>query len=256
MKSKSNLNKYFNLLVFILSFFCLVVLWNKIADFYNPILFPKVQDILISLKEVSLSLDTYINLFASFKLVMKGFLLSLLIAFPTAIFCYKYKLFSKIVLPYHEFIRYIPVPALVPLCAAIFGVEDLTKVMLVFIGTYFQLIFLFIADFEITPKGFSESAKTLGLNRLELITKISVRASLPNLLDSMRITFAWAWSYLLVAEVINSTKGIGYLVLQSYRTLNMPRLISYLIIIGLFGILMDFIFKKIRIKFCPYIAYE
>jgi len=236
------------------SLICLLFLWNFIAQFYNPKLFPKVQNIFAAFKGVVVSKETYLNLFASFALVLRGFILSIIIAFPVSIICFKSQLFSKIIIPYHEFIRYIPVPAFVPLCAAIFGIGDLTKVMLVFIGTYFQVLFMFIADFEVASKGYEESAKTLGLKGIDLILKINIPSSLPGILDSIRITFAWAWSYLLVAEVVNSQYGIGYLVLQSYRVLNMPRLISYLIIIGFFGLFMDYLFKAIRIKICPYLT--
>ena len=204
------MKKWRNLLLFSISFIAVLVLWNFTSSLYNPKLFPPVSKILIEFKTIFISSNTYINLWASVILVMKGFLLSLVVAFPTSIICYKSKIFSKIVIPYHEFIRYIPVPALVPLCTAIFGVDDLTKVMLVFIGTYFQVLFLFISDFEVASKGYEDSAKTLGLKGFDLVFKINIPVSLPRLLNTIRITFAWAWSYLLVAEVINSQKGIGY----------------------------------------------
>ena len=244
-----------NIAIFLVSFVCFIFLWNYIAKFNNPILFPTSDRIFHEFKNIIVSINTYSHLFASFVLVLKAFLFSILIALPTALLCFKYKLFSKIILPYHEFIRYIPVPALVPFCAAILGVEDVTKIALVFIGTYFQMLFLFITDFESIPQGYFDSAKTLGIKGVNLTTKIILRAGASNLLDSIRITFAWAWSYLLVAEVVNSDKGIGYLILQSYRVLNMPRLISYLIIIGIFGIIMDGFLKFIRFKSCPYIKY-
>lgn len=241
------------ILFFILSLISFFLIWDLISNLYNPILFPKTQIVFKKFIIVLTSSDTYSNLWASIILVMEGFLLSIIIAFPVSILSFKSKIFSNIAIPYHEFMRYIPVPALVPVCLVIFGVGDFTKIILVFIGTYFQVLFLFISDFKISSKGYEESAKTLGLKGVNLVLKINIPASLPRLLDSLRISFAWAWSYLLVAEVINSEKGIGYLVLQSYRVLDMPRLISYLIIIGLFGLLMDFIFKFIRLKSCPYI---
>ena len=242
-----------NIVIFLVSVVCLVFIWDFIAKFNNPILFPTSGSVFYEFKNAIFAINTYSHLLTSFVLVLKAFLFSILLALPTALLCFKYKLFSRIVLPYHEFIRYIPVPALVPFCTAIFGVEDITKIALVFIGTYFQMLFLFIANFKNIPKGFFDSAKTLGINGIHLTTKITLRAGASDLLDSIRITFAWSWSYLLVAEVVNSDRGIGYLVLQSYRVLNMPRLISYLIIIGIFGIIMDSFLKFIRLKFCPHI---
>ena len=245
-----------NIVIFLISFVGFVFLWNFIAMFNNPILFPTFKQVFNEFFNVIFTGNTYSHLLASFVLVLKAFLCSVLLALPMALLCFKYRLFSKIILPYHEFLRYIPVPALVPFCAAILGVEDITKIALVFIGTYFQMLFLFITDFENIPKGFFDSARTLGIKGVNLTTKIIIRAGAANLLKSIRITFAWSWSYLLVAEVVNSDKGIGYLVLQSYRVLNMPRLISYLIIIGIFGLIMDGFLKFVRLKLCPYIEYD
>jgi len=245
-----------NITLFSVSFVCFVFLWNFIAQFNNPILFPTSKQVFNEFFNVIITGNTYSHLLASFVLVLKAFFCSVLFALPTALLCFKYRLLSKIILPYHEFVRYIPVPALVPFCTAILGVEDITKIALVFIGTYFQMLFLFITNFEGVSKGYVDSARTLGIKGVDLTTKIILRAGASDLLDSIRITFAWSWSYLLVAEVVNSDKGIGYLVLQSYRVLNMPRLISYLIIIGIFGIIMDSVLKFIRLKSCPYIKYE
>ena len=256
MKKNTIKNAIKNIIIFLLSLGCFVVLWDRIAGFYDPKLFPKSGRILTDLINVVLLPNTYSHLWASFGLVLQAFLLSILIALPTALLCFNYRLFSKIILPYHEFIRYIPVPALVPFCAAILGVGDSTKIVLVFIGTYFQMLFLFISNLESITKGFFDTAKTLGIKGIDLTRKITLRAAAPDLLDSIRVTFAWSWSYLLVAEVVNSNKGIGYAVMQSYRALNMPRLISYILIIGIFGIIMDWLLKTVRSKLCPYIKYS
>jgi len=230
-----------------------IAIWDGVAHITNSPLMPTARNIGKVLPKVIINKDTYLHLIASIILVLKGFGLSIIIALPTSILCFRLKIYSRIVLPSHEFIRYIPVPAFVPLCAVLFGIGDLTKVILIFIGTYFQLVFIFISDFLTTPKEFEESARTLGLKGLKLIYKITIPASLSNLLNTVRITFAWAWSYLLVAEVVNATRGIGYLVIQSYRVLNMERLVVLLIVIGIFGILTDNILKFARITICPWL---
>ncbi|MCL1921202.1 MAG: ABC transporter permease [Kiritimatiellaeota bacterium] len=246
-------DKIISVILFIVSFVAVICIWEVTARHNNPVLFPNISRVCEGLQNTVFAADTYQHLGASLQLISIAFLLSILIAFPTALLCFRHRLFAKTVLPYHNFIRYIPVPAFVPFCTAIFGVGDTVKIVLVFIGTYFQMLFLFINDFESVPKGYIESAETLGFRKVNLITQIIIRAAAPDILNSIRITFAWAWSYLLVAEVVNSIRGVGYLVLQSYRVLNMPRLIAYLFIIGIFGIVMDILFKHIRTLLCPHI---
>lgn len=238
------------------SIFLVIVLWEIVTKILNSPLLPSLRQIWQVAPKVILDFSVYSHLSASVVLVLKGFGLSVLIALPTSLMCFRMRTFSKIVLPAHEFVRYIPVPAFVPLCAAVFGIGDTTKVVLIFIGTYFQLILLFIADFTSQPKEFEDSARTLGLKGLRLFHQVTIPASLANLLNTVRITFAWAWSYLLVAEVVNASRGIGYLLLQSYRVLNMERLIILLIIIGIFGILTDTILKFARQLICPWIKDE
>ncbi len=229
-----------------------IVAWETVVFVFQSPLLPSFIFIAKTFFLLVVEPNVYSHLFASVSLVVKGFLLSLVFALPTSLLSFRINIFAKIILPIHEFIRYIPVPAFVPLCAVLFGVGDTTKIVLIFIGTYFQLIFLFIANFASQPKEIEESAKTLGLRGISLINKIIIRGSLADLLTTIRITFAWAWSYLLVAEVINARRGIGYLVLQAYRVLDMERLLALLIIIGLFGVLADTTLRIIRKILCPW----
>lgn len=240
----------------VISFLIILIIWEITALVIRSPLFPSVINVIRAFFKVSIDVSLYTHLFASIVLVCKGFLLSVTLALPTALICYRNPMISKIILPSHEFIRYIPVPAFVPLCAALFGVGDLTKIVLIFIGTYFQQLFIFISDLNTPKKELEESARTLGISGLKMIYKVTLPASLPFLLNTIRITFAWAWSYLLVAEVINARRGIGYLVLQSYRVLNMQRLVALLIVIGLFGVVVDTILRHFRKIMCPWLNNE
>lgn len=229
-----------------------VILWDLTARFQDNPLLPAPRSVLTTLIYTVADLGVYLHLLASIKIVGIGYLLSLILALPAALLCSRIKPIANILLPSHEFIRYIPVPAFVPLAAAFFGIGDLTKVSLIFVGTYFQLIFLFIGDLSAIPHEIEESARTLGLKHFRLLYKITIPAALYNLLNTARITFAWAWSYLLVAEVVNARRGIGYLVLQAYRVLNMERLIALLVLIGLFGIVVDSLFRLLTRVSCPW----
>ncbi len=210
-------------------------------------------DVAISLRTLLLSSELYTHMFASILRVLEGYVLSVLLALPIAFLCSKSRNLRERLLPLHDFIRYIPVPAFVPLCAVIFGVGDLTKVSLIFIGTYFQVVFMFIADIAAVPRQIEESARCLGLHGPKLWSKVIFRASLPGMLESARIAFAWAWSYLLVAEVVNARRGIGYLVLQAYRVLAMDRMLAIIVIIGLYGMASDYIFRKFNAWLCPWV---
>lgn len=235
-----------------LSLLVAVILWEAIVLYADSDLVPSIIGHPSGFFGAFVDSETYIHLSASILLVAKGFLLSVAVALPTAFFVHRFAIFRRIAIPIHEFIRYIPVPAFVPLCAVIFGIGDLTKVVLVFIGTYFQIVFMFLGDIERQPDQFIDCARSLGLNRFQLVFRVLLPSALPDMLTTVRIGFAWAWSYLLVAEVVNSSQGIGYLVLQTKRVLDMERLIGLLIVIGVFGLLVDFGLKYLRRRLCPW----
>lgn len=249
--------KFFNTIKFaLISLVITLTIWELTVIVLKSPLFPSMLDVGIAFFKTLLDTSLYVHMGASIGLVFQGFVLSVFLALPTALVCYKFPNISKMTLPSHEFIRYIPVPAFVPLCLAIFGVEDLTKIVLIFIGTYFQQLFLFISDLQTPNKEIEDGAKTLGITGFKLVYKVTLPSSLPYLLDSIRITFAWAWSYLLVAEVINARRGIGFLVLQSYRVLNMHRLVALLLVIGIFGLFVDAFLRHLKKYFCPWLIYE
>jgi NitT/TauT family transport system permease protein len=223
-----------------------------VAMVANSPLVPVPTAVVASLWEVVREGAVYGHLLASVLRVSEAFVASVVIALPVAVACDRIPLASMLIVPSHEFVRYIPVPAFVPLATALFGVDDAAKVVVIFIGTYFQLLFLFTGDLSGVPKEIEDTGRTLGVRGIWLLVRVVLPACLPRLLDSARITFAWAWSYLLVAEVVNARRGIGYLVLQSYRVLNMNRLVALLVVIGVFGVVTDALFKYITRRACPW----
>lgn len=241
------------LLWIITSIIIALLIWEAYARVANIVLFPPPSAVLGTLVSLVGRAELYSHLGASILLVTVGYLISVALALPMALICARTDVVPKLTLPWHGFIRYIPVAAFVPPLTALIGIGDSTKIALIFIGTYFQVLFLYIADVSTIEPEFEDGARTLGVRGPELLFRIVLPASLPRLLDSSRVTFAWAWSYLLVAEVINSTRGIGYLVLQAYRVLNMERLFALLAIIGIFGVCADFLFRLMRLRACPWL---
>lgn len=227
--------------------------WESVSILTKNVLIASPAKVLVALWALLASPDLYEHFLSSIARVVEGYALSAILALPLAFVCERYQRVSQTLLPSHDFIRYIPVPAFVPLCAVFFGVGDLTKVSLIFLGTYFQLLFMFIADIQSIPPEIIDSARCLGLSGIRLWRKVLLRAALPRLLESARIGFAWSWSYLLVAEVVNARRGIGYLVLQAYRVLAMDRLFALLFLIGIYGMLSDALFRRVIARVCPWV---
>lgn len=141
--------------------------------------------------------------------------------------------------------RYLPVVALVPLTLLYCGIGEEQKYAIIFLGTFFQLL-LMVADSVSAVDGtLLSSASTLGANRRQRYLRVLFPAALPALLDNMRLTIGWAWTYLVVAEMVAANAGLGYMVLKSQRFLATDMIFAGLLVIGLVGLLTDRLFLLI-----------
>ena len=184
----------------------------------------------------------------SFLRVTGGFLLSAAIALPLGIWIGSWKVVEGLLQPLTEFIRYVPVPALIPILMLFFGIEELSKVMLIFVGTYFQLVLMVADEVRRVPQELLSVSYTLGAKRGEVVRLVLMRAAMPGIFDALRLCNGWAWTYLVVAELIAANEGLGYRVLKFYRFVQTPKIFVYLFILGAIGLLLDFLFRKFNAR--------
>jgi NitT/TauT family transport system permease protein len=174
--------------------------------------------------------------------ILIGFLISVLVALPIGIMIGCFKPIEALLSPFISFVRYLPVPALLPFCILWFGIGEIEKVIVVFLGVVFQLV-LMIADIvRRVPNELLEISYTLGAGTEQAITKVIVPYSSPQILDSLRITIGWAWGWLMLAELVGASQGIGFMILKSQRYLLNANMIFGLLILGVLGIFTDLVF--------------
>ena len=171
--------------------------------------------------------------------VWAAFLASAIIAIPLGILMSGYRGVTALIEPIVDFVRYLPVPALVPLTLIWFGIGEGSKITLLWIGTFFQLILLIADDARRVPKEFTETGRTLGASDFALMKDVLLRAMLPNMVDSLRITLGWCWTYLIVAEIVASSSGIGYELWTARRYGKSPEVFAGILTIGVIGLVSD-----------------
>ena len=175
--------------------------------------------------------------------VFAGFLLATVIALPIGILMGSLKIAQSFFQPWAEFIRYIPVPALIPLLIAVYGVGEQSKINLIFIGTFFPLLLMVADEIRKCPYDLIKVAYTLGANQREILYKVLLRSALPGIFDVLRLCHGWAWTYLVVAELIATSEGLGFRIMKYARFIQMPKIMLYLVILGLIGLLLDLAFR-------------
>lgn len=175
--------------------------------------------------------------------VGSAFALSVLIAFPLGVLSGQIPLVARLVHPICGFTRYLPVAALVPLSILWFGIDDGQKVAVITLGVVFQLVLLFANDTASVPKELIEAGRTFGLTRTQIIRRIVLPWSMPAIWDDLRITAGWAWSYLVLAELVAGNRGVGYFIIQSQRYLETDRVFAGILFIGILGAITDMAFR-------------
>ena len=188
----------------------------------------------------------------SLSIIFWGFAYSCLLGIPLAILCGSFDFFSKLHEPFVDFFRYMPAPTFSVLFVAFLGTADAPKIMLVFVGTFFQLVLVIANTTRLLENSLIEAAQTLGANRRQLLGRIILPGILPNLYNDLRILLGWAWTWLVIAELIGEKTGLtGFIDTQGTRY-NFDRVFPVIILIGLTGFFTDRLLNWLRHLFFPW----
>lgn len=189
---------------------------------------------------------------ASLTVVLVGWLLAAALAVPLGILMGSFRIAEAVLEPLVNFVRYLPVSALIPLLILYVGIDIKSRIAVIFIGTFFQLILLVADVASHVPIDLLHSAYTLGAKPRNVVTRVLIPATLPGVMDSLRITMGWAWTYLVVAELVAADRGLGYMIMDSMRGLFVDRIFVGLVVIGLLGFLSDQLFKWLHRRLLPW----
>ena len=185
--------------------------------------------------------------------VTAGWLLSALIALPLGLFIGAYRPIQALFEPLMDFIRYMPAVAFIPLVMIWVGIDEGSKVAIIFIGTFFQMVLMMAEDVRRVPMQQIEAAQTMGANRDEVLSLVVFQSAKPALLDSLRITMGWAWTYLVVAELVAANSGLGYAIIKAQRFLQTDKIFAGILLIGAIGLAMDQGFRWLHRRSFPWL---
>ena len=192
------------------------------------------------------------SLWHSLQVIGWGFFLSSLFGVPIGILCGTFAFFSKLQEPFLEFFRYLPAPAFGALAVAVLGIYDAPKIAIIFIGTFFQQVLVVANTTRKLDVSLLEAAQTLGASRAQLLFKVVVPGVVVDLYTDMRILLGWAWTYLIVAELVGTTSGITYFINQQARYRNYENVYAAIMLIGIIGLGSDLVLAFIGGRLFPW----
>jgi NitT/TauT family transport system permease protein len=193
------------------------------------------------------------SLWHSIQVIFWGFFLSSLVGIPLGILCGTVPFFARLTEPFVEFFRYLPAPAFGALCVAVLGIYDAPKIAIIFIGTFFQQVLVIANTTRRLDVGLLEAAQTLGATPRQLLLRVVVPGIIAELYADMRVLLGWAWTYLIVAELIGVSSGITYFINQQAKYRAYDKVFASIILIGLIGLLTDLVLASIGRQIFPWL---
>lgn len=172
-----------------------------------------------------------------------SFLAACLLAVPLGVLMGSFVKLRALINPTVGGLRYLPAASFVPLLLVYFGPTDFAKMALLFLGCVFFLIALILDNVLSVPKEFIESAQTMGASRRHIVLRVTFPAAAPQILDSMRNMIAVSWTYLVIAEIVAATDGIGAVMMRAARFLHVDIIMGGILTIGVLGVLTDISFR-------------
>jgi NitT/TauT family transport system permease protein len=236
------------------AFALVVVAWSIVTygGIVEPLFLPRPGTVAQALYDMFVHENFASDVWASFYRIALGFLFAAALGIPLGIAIGSFRAVQAFFEPIIGAIRYMPASAFIPLLIIWFGIGETEKMAVIWFGVFFPLT-LMVADVSANiPKELVNIAYTLGASRWQVFRRVLLPACWPGVIDNMRIGLGWAWTYLIVAELVAASTGIGHVILQSSRFLETEKIIAGIFTIGVLGLLSDGAFRLLYRTLFPY----
>lgn len=223
------------------TFVVLLVVWWGItaAGLTNPLFLPSPGAVAARLGKQAANGQLWTDTGVSVYRITVGFILATAMAVPLGVWMGTSIRVEAAIQPFVDFVRYMPVVAFVPLTILWVGTEDSQKFLIIWMGTFFQQILMVADSVRRVPRQMIDLGETLGLSNPKIMRRIVLPSSAPALWDTLRITLGWAWTWLVVAELVAATAGLGYRITLAQRYLHTDTIIAYVLVLGFLGLVTD-----------------
>lgn len=232
-----------------------LALWQLagVSGWWPRALFPPPSDVGVALFDLFATQNFAADVGASLGRVALSFLIATAVALPLGLFMGAFAPIAAFLNPLVAAFRYLPATAFIPLFLMWLGAGEEQKIALLLVGVVFFLITLLMDNTRAVRTELIETARTLGASRRQILWTVVWRASLPAYLDTLRQMLAVSWTYLVVAEIVATTDGIGAMMMRAKRFVHVDDIMAGIVIIGALGLLFDGLFRALHWRAFPYL---
>ncbi len=214
-----------------------LAVWYLLATYgdFSATQLPSPDDVLTASTTLITKGTLWGHLFISLQRVALGFLIGAVLGIALGSLVGLNKFIAQLLLPTIGALRAIPSLAWVPLLLIWMGIYEEPKVTLIAIGAFFPVFTTVSAGLAAVDRNLIEVGRAYGLKGVKLVRKVLLPASAPTIFSGLRLGLAQAWLFLVAAELIASSKGLGFLLLDSQNTARTDVLFLTIIILALLG---------------------
>jgi NitT/TauT family transport system permease protein len=217
-----------------------------------PLFLPTPGEVVDRLLALAADGTLWNDILVSVGRIAVGFILATILAVPLGILIGTYSFWEAAVEPMVDFVRYMPVVGFIPLTIIWIGIDDSQKWAIIFIGTFFQEVLLVMDNVKRVPRDLVEIGYTLGERDRSILRRIILPSASPGIWDTLRISLGWAWTWIVLAELVAAGSGLGYRITTAQRYFQTETIIGYLIVLGILGLVTDQTMKLVGRRVFPW----
>jgi NitT/TauT family transport system permease protein/taurine transport system permease protein len=183
---------------------------------------------------------------SSIRIAMSGYFLAILVGTPLGIVMAWYKKADLFARPLFDLIRPVPGIAWIPLMIVLFGIGDFSKIITVFLSAFIPCVLNSYTGIKQTKDVHLWVGQTFGASNFQMLIHIALPTALPMIMAGVRVALGASWTCIVAAELLASTKGLGYMIQQARGIYRPDIIICGMITIGLIGAFISWFLGKIE----------
>ena len=223
------------------------IIWCVLSygGFISPKFLPTPTATVLTGIEMLRDEELMVDIVASSLRVLAGFFFAALIGIPVGLLMGTFYSMDGLLGGFFRTVRYAPIAAFVPLIIIWTGLGETPKIIIIFLGIVFYNATMISDAVKFISDETLNVAYTLGATRRDLLFRVILPATLPNIIDTLKLNVAGAWNFLIISELIAAQKGLGFKIIYSQRFLQTDKVLFCILIILAIGLATDLFFKLI-----------
>lgn len=217
------------------------MIWHivSLTPFFTPVLLPSPVAVASAFWKMFADGTLMPHVLASLERAAKGFVLAAVIAIPLGIACGWTRRLNAVFEPIVELFRPIPVLAMLPLAILWFGIGEESKLFLITFGAFFPIFVNTLSGVRYVDPLLVQAAESLGATKWQIFRRVVLMAAMPDIVVGLRLGLGFSFLTLVAAEMIASTSGLGYLIVDTQLTFQTDKTLVATLMLGFLGYFMS-----------------